>query len=83
MPRPAMFVAMVTPPGWPARAMMPASRAWFFALRTSWGTPRLPSSPETSSFFWMEVVPTRIGRPVLWTSTMCSTRESYFSFAVR
>ena len=37
VPRPAMLVAMVTEPRWPARATISASRWWYFALRTLCG----------------------------------------------
>ena len=39
VPRPAMLVATVTAPSRPAWATMCASRAWFFAFRTSCGMP--------------------------------------------
>ena len=38
-PRPAMFVAIVTAPGWPASLMISASRACSFAFRTLCGIP--------------------------------------------
>ncbi len=34
VPRPAMFVAIVTAPGWPAPATISASRWWYLALST-------------------------------------------------
>ena len=36
VPRPAMLVAMVTEPRWPAREMISASCWWNLALRTEW-----------------------------------------------
>ena len=56
-----MFVAMVTEPFAPASAMMRASRAWFFALSTSWRTPLRVSRAESLSDFSMDTVPTSIG----------------------
>jgi len=37
VPRPAILVAMVTAPGWPARETISASRAWFLAFSTLCG----------------------------------------------
>ena len=51
VPRPAMLVATVTAPMRPACATIAASRAWFFALRTSCWTPFLASRRERYSLF--------------------------------
>ena len=63
VPRPAMFVAMVTASLRPAWATISASRWWCLALSTSCLTPRCSSMPEISSLRSIETVPTRIGRP--------------------
>ena len=63
VPRPAMFVAIVTEPLRPAWATIGASFSWYFALRTSWRTPRRLSIVESTSLFSTLTVPTRTGRP--------------------
>ncbi len=63
VPRPAMLVATVTAPLWPASATTLASSACCLALRTVCGTPRFFSSVERCSDFSTETVPTRIGWP--------------------
>jgi len=65
VPRPAMFVAMVTAPQCPAWATISASFAWFFAFSTSWGIPRLESMELSSSLISTLIVPTSSGCPVL------------------
>ena len=82
VPRPAMLVAIVIAPGWPACATISASRSWYLALSTSCFSPRRfnkrASVSETSTL----VVPTRIGRLRLcWRSTS-SMIASYFSLRV-
>ena len=61
VPRPAMLVATVTTPLWPASATTLASSACCLAFRTECGTPRFFSRPESSSDFSTEVVPTSTG----------------------
>ena len=61
VPRPAIFVATVTAPLTPARAMIAASRSWCLAFRTSCGTPALRKKLESSSDFSTLTVPTRTG----------------------
>ena len=65
VPRPAMFVATVTAPLRPAWATIVASRSCCLALSTSCWMPRLLSCCERYSDFSTEVVPTRIGWPLL------------------
>ncbi len=50
VPRPAMFVAMVTAPSRPACATISASRSWYRALSTSCGTPLRTTSARASRF---------------------------------
>ena len=64
-PRPAMFVAIVTAPGWPASLMISASRSCCFAFRTLCGMPCRSSSCERCSETSTEIVPTRTGWPLL------------------
>jgi hypothetical protein len=68
-----MLVATVTEPSRPACATIAASRAWFFALRTSCLMPRLASRRERYSLFSTLVVPTRTGWPVACRFAMSST----------
>ena len=82
VPRPAMLVAMVITPGRPAWATISASLACCLALSTWCGRPALTSSPEISSEFSIEVVPTSTGWPRWWQSRMSAMTASYFSFAV-
>ena len=72
VPRPAMLVAIVTPPLRPAWATISASRSWYLAFRTWCGMPCRSSISEICSDFSIDVVPTRIGRPVSWTSRISS-----------
>ena len=81
VPRPAMFVAMVTAPMRPAWATISASRP-----RSRLGVEHLvlDAAPlqharRASRYFSTSVVPIRIGRPVSWTSTISSTTASHFS----
>ena len=83
VPRPAMLVATVTAPLWPASATILASSACCLALRTVCGTPRFFSRPERCSDFSTETVPTRTGWPFSWRSAMSSTTASYFASSVR
>ena len=72
VPRPAMLVAIVTIPLRPACATISDSLSWCLALRTWCLIPNFPSMSEICSDFSIEVVPTRIGRPVSWTSLISS-----------
>ena len=83
VPRPAMLVATVTAPLWPAIATTLASSAWTLALRTLWGTLCCLSMPESSSDFSTDTVPTRTGWPLRWRSAMSSTTAWYFASSVR
>ena len=73
-PRPAMFVAIVTAPGWPASATISPSRSACsgLAFSTVCGTPRLRSSSPSSSETSTEIVPTRTGWPALWRAVTSS-----------
>ena len=64
VPRPAMFVAIVTAPSLPACATISASFSWCLALSTLCGTPCLRSRDEMYSLFSMEIVPTSTGWPL-------------------
>mmetsp|Transcript_36986 Transcript_36986/g.118568 ORF Transcript_36986/g.118568 Transcript_36986/m.118568 type:complete len:325 (-) Transcript_36986:1475-2449(-) len=68
VPRPAMFVAMVTAPTRPAWAMISDSRCatWGLAFRTRWGIFWFVSSSEIKLESSTVVVPTRTGRPASW-----------------
>ena len=83
VPRPAMLVATVTAPLWPASATTFASSACCLALSTECGTPRFFSRPESSSDFSTEVVPTSTGWPFSCRSAMSSTTASNFASSVR
>ena len=83
VPRPAMLVAIVTAPRRPAWATISASRSWYLAFRTWCGMPYRLSISASSSDFSIEVVPTRIGRPVAWTSRISSRIACIFSRSER
>jgi len=83
VPRPAIFVAMVTAPFEPASAIIRASRAWFLAFNISCFTPLLMSKAESFSDFSMETVPTRIGCPFVCISLIAPIMASYFSASLR
>ena len=72
VPRPAMFVAMVTLPGMPAFSTMCASRSCCFALSTSCAMLFSLSTPESSSEVSMDVVPTSTGCSRFTQSSMSS-----------
>ena len=82
VPRPAMLVAMVTAPFLPAWATISASRSWFLAFSTLWGTPLAFSRRLRSSLFSMLTVPTSTGWPLAWHSTTCSMTALYLPFTV-
>ena len=64
VPRPAIFVAIVTIPRRPASATISASFSCCLAFSTLCFIPLLFSISLISSDFSMEIVPTRIGCPV-------------------
>jgi hypothetical protein len=64
VPRPAIFVATVTAPTTPARAMIAASRSCCLAFNTSWATPLRFSIADSSSDFSTLTVPTKTGWPL-------------------
>ena len=61
VPRPAMLVAIVTAPGYPAFATISASCAWNLAFNTLCLMPALVNALESNSDFSMEIVPTNTG----------------------
>ena len=84
VPRPAMFVAIITAPIWPAFSTMCASRSCCLALSTSCLMPyfRVSICPSISLFSTL-VVPTRIGLPASWNDLISSTIASHLSFSRR
>ena len=70
-PRPAMLVAIVTPPRRPACAMISPSRSWFLAFNTSCGMPSCLKCAERISFFSTDTVPTKTGCPFSCNSRTC------------
>ena len=83
MPRPAMFVAIVTAPVRPAWATMPDSFSWNFAFRVSCLIPRRLSIVERISDFSTLTVPTSTGRPASCSSTISSIRALNLAFSSR
>ncbi len=76
-----MLVAIVTAPIWPASATIWAS-AWArlaFALSTLCLIPARVSSRETCSEASTLAVPTRIGWPVAWISSIRSRSALYLA----
>ena len=78
-----MLVAIVTIPLRPACATISASDSWNLAFKTWCLIPYFLSMSEINSDFSIDVVPTRIGRPVSWTSRISSRIAWYFSRSVR
>ena len=78
-----MFVEIVTEFSRPASETISASRETFsgFAFSSSCRTPRRLSIAESVSLLATSVVPMRIGRPVLLTSTISVTTPSHLSFS--
>ena len=74
VPRPAMFVEIVTAPGMPALATITASRASWRALSTRHLTRRARSARTSASDSATLAVPTRTGRPVACTRAISSER---------
>ena len=79
VPRPAMFVAIVTVPGLPAWAIISASFSWNLAFRTLCLTFFLLSNSESSSDVSMEAVPTKTGALFARQSAISSAIASNFS----
>ena len=79
VPRPAMFVAIVTMPIWPASATISASFSWCLAFNTLCGTPERNNISESSSDWVIDVVPIKIGWPVWWRSTALRTTARYLA----
>ncbi len=83
VPRPAMFVAIVTAPGWPASRTISLSLLWCLALSTWCGTPRRLSMRESVSDTSTFVVPTSTGSSILWSRSISSMIALNFSRLVR
>ena len=79
MPRPAMLVAIVSAPFCPAPATIFASRSWYFALSTSWVSPRRLSIFDNVSETSTDVVPISAGRPSPCSRSTSSSTALYFS----
>ena len=73
VPRPAMFVAIVTAPRWPARETISASCWWYLAFRTVWITPVRFSIRDSTSDESTLTVPTSTGWPRLFASSISRT----------
>ena len=82
VPRPAMFVAIVTAPNFPALATILASCSCCRAFKTLCFTPDFLSKFDNSSDFSIDVVPNRIGWPFELASLTSPTMASYFSSVV-
>ena len=83
VPRPAMFVAMVTAPTRPAWATMCASRSWFLAFSVSCLMPRLSSKRLRRSELSMDTVPTKHGWPLELRSAISSATALNLASIVR
>jgi len=79
VPRPAMFVAMVTDPGCPARATISASRWCCLAFSTSCGTPARFSMRDSVSDTSTDTVPTSTGSSM--ACSRCVSVMMAFSFS--
>ena len=82
VPRPAMLVAMVTTPGFPASATMSASFLCILALRTLCFIFRMLSILLSNSEISTEVVPISMGLPARESSVTFSITALYFSLLV-
>ena len=79
VPRPAMLVAIVTAPGWPARATISASRWWYFAFSTLCGMPARLSMRDSVSDTSTLTVPTSTGKPSSCSRSRLLEIALYFS----
>ena len=79
VPRPAMLVAIVTAPGWPASAMISASDWCCLAFRTLCGMPLAVRSLWSVSETSTETVPTRTGCLDECRAATSSITAAYFS----
>ena len=84
-PRPAMFVAIVTAPFWPASWMISASCSCCFAFSTLCGIPwRVEQLREVLRDVSTAIVPTRTGWPFSCRSLMSSmTASNFASFVLK
>ena len=73
VPRPAIFVAIVTALGWPAKETTSASRWCCFAFNTLWGIPARLRFLLNISEISTEIVPTNTGWPFLKQALISST----------
>ena len=79
VPRPAMFVAIVMEPGWPACATISASRSWYLAFSTSCFRPLRFSMRDSVSETSTLTVPISTGNPFLCCRSASSMTALYFS----
>ena len=79
VPLPAILVAIVTAPFWPARATISASLLFCFAFRTLCGIPRCFNILDSNSEESTAIVPTNVGCPLLKQSAISSITAEYFS----
>ena len=79
-PRPAMFVAIVTAPSWPASLMISASRSCCFAFRTLCLIPWRSSSCARYSEVSTAIVPSRTGWPCSFRSLMSRMHRLELAF---
>ena len=82
VPRPAMLVATVTLPRWPAWATIWASISWFLAFRIWCSMPAASSSRLSFSDFSIDRVPISTGTPCLFHATIWSATAWNFSSSV-
>ena len=84
VPRPAMLVATVTAPLWPAMRDDLGLVGVLLGVQDRVRDAALASAgSERCSDFSTETVPTRIGWPFSWRSAMSSTTASYLASSVR
>ena len=83
VPRPAMFVAIVTAPGRPASATTSDSLLCCFAFSTLCVMPRRLSIRDSVSDTSTFVVPTSTGSSILWSRSISSMIALNFSRFVR
>ena len=82
VPRPAILVAIVIAPNWPAFSIIWASLSWFLAFKTSCGKPSLVKRLDKSSLFSTETVPTKIGWPNACLAFISLTIALYLAFSL-